>query len=90
MILKLSKKINLIEQFISVYPHDLSCKSVKVDIISTYDGEYPSFHIEYETNNEISNKPLKEDEITSTIVETIKKYTNLTHGNDYWLSCEIL
>jgi hypothetical protein len=90
MTLKLSKRIKLIERFIESYPHKLNVKSIKFELVKTYHGDYPSFTIEYEGDGEPKNKIIKEDEIISEITYKIKKFTNLSHSNDYWLSCEIL
>jgi hypothetical protein len=50
------------------------------ELISTYDGNYPSYVIDYH-----GSIPDNEDELWSGLVEGIKNYTNLKHGEDYWL-----
>jgi hypothetical protein len=48
--------------------------------VSTYDGDYPSYVIDYNGSN-----PADDDELWNDLVEGIKKYTNLKQGEDYWL-----
>jgi hypothetical protein len=63
----------LIETYLNVEcVHNIPVKSVKSEIVSTYDGDYPVFIIEY--NCEMpENVRYQKDDLT----EGIEKYTNL-------------
>lgn len=74
----------LVETYLNVECiHNTPFRGVRSDIISTYDGDYPLFIIEY-SSEEFKNDREQKDELT----EGIEKYTNLKVGKDYWLGIE--
>ena len=60
--------------------HKFPIVKLTQELISTYDGNYPLYIIDYH-----GSIPDNEDELWNDLVEGIKKYTNLKHGEDYWL-----
>jgi hypothetical protein len=71
----------LVETYLSTeYVHKFPIVEITQEVVSTYDGDYPSFVIDYNGSN-----PNDDDELWNDLVEGIKKYTNLKQGEDYWL-----
>jgi hypothetical protein len=60
--------------------HKFPIVKITQEIISTYDGDYPSFVIDYDGSNTDDDGELWNDLVTG-----IKQYTNLKQGEDYWL-----
>ena len=72
----------LVETYLKVdCIHKIPYKNIKKEIISTYDGEYPSYIIEYDAKDEC-----EVDELYEELIKGMNKYTNLKDGKDYWLS----
>ena len=71
----------LVETYLNTeYIHKFSIVEITQEVVSTYDGEYPSFVINYNGSN-----PGDDDELWNDLVNGIKQYTNLKQGEDYWL-----
>ena len=71
----------LVETYLKTeYIHKFPIREIKYGIISTYDGDYPSFVIEYDAS-ELDN----DDKVWDDLVEGVKNYTNVKHKDDYWL-----
>jgi hypothetical protein len=62
------------------YIHKFPIVEITQEVVSTYDGDYPSFIIDYNGSN-----PNDDDELWDDLVNGIKNYTNLKQGEDYWL-----
>lgn len=60
--------------------HKFPILEITQEVVSTYDGKYPTFIIDY---NGLT--PDDDDELWNDLVNGIKKYTNLKQGEDYWL-----
>lgn len=60
--------------------HKFPVTNIVKEDISTYDGEYPLYVINYD-----ASKSNDDNELWDEIVEGINKYTNLKQGKDYWL-----
>lgn len=82
----LSWKIGILKSFISSYPYDLSIKSIDIDIVSTYDGEYPNIIVKFLGNKEISRSSTQ---IKRDFIYAIQNYLNLVSGKDFWISVEV-
>lgn len=82
MVKKKSAQIKkLIETYLKTdYVHTFPVLEITEEPISTYDGEYTIFIINYDAKN-----PDKDDDTFDNLIEGIRKYTNLKHGSDYWL-----
>lgn len=81
----MNKNPEQIKKLIEIYlklghVHKFPIKEISLETISTYDGNYPTFIIDYD-----GSTPDDDDEHWSDLVDGIKKYTNLKQGNDYWL-----
>lgn len=59
--------------------HRFPVLEITKETVSTYDGDYPLFLINYDSSIE------NDDEIWDDLVGGIKKYTNLKVSDDYWL-----
>jgi hypothetical protein len=71
----------LVETYLKTeHIHKSPVKNITCDSISTYDGEYPSYVIEYSCEHS-ENDDNQRDEL----VDGIQKYTNLKVNKDYWL-----
>jgi hypothetical protein len=85
----LYRRNKIVSEFVKKFSHRYEVNSINSEIISTYDGTYPSITINYENNeSKLNSNQLRESK--NELIESIKKYTNLIHGNDYWLSCKTL
>jgi hypothetical protein len=60
--------------------HKFPVVNISHEIVSTYDGDYPSFIIDYDATSKV-----EDEEIWDNLITGIKNYTNLKHKQDYWL-----
>ena len=60
--------------------HKFSVINIIKEDISTYDGAYPLYIINYD-----ASKSNNVNDLWDEIVEGINKYTNLKEGKQYWL-----
>lgn len=73
----------LVETYLNTeYVHKFPIVEITQKVVSTYDGNYPSFVIDYDCSNPNDDD---DDNLWKDLVEGIKKYTNLKQGEDYWL-----
>jgi hypothetical protein len=71
----------IVEAYLNTeYIHKFPIVEITQEVVSTYDGDYPSFIIDYNGSN-----PNDDDELWDDLVNGIKNYTNLKQGEDYWL-----
>jgi len=70
----------LVEAYLNTeYIHKFPIVEITQEVVSTYDGDYPSYVIDYNASNP------DDDELWDNLVNGIKNYTNLKQGEDYWL-----
>jgi len=71
----------LVETYLNgEYVHKFQIVEIIQEVVSTYDGNYPTFIVIYNGSN-----PEDDAELWSSLVNGIKNYTNLKQGEDYWL-----
>ena len=74
----------LVENYLKTeHIHKFPLQNIRYEFVSTYDGEYPLFIVEYNA------KEMGDDgEIWNELVKGINNYTNLKRGRDYWIGLE--
>jgi hypothetical protein len=79
--IKDSKKVEkILESFFNNRTvHSQPLLSIKKEIRSTYDGDYPYFELIYDASGYNNGNEMEE------LIESVTGYTGLKEGRDYWL-----
>jgi hypothetical protein len=57
---------------------------ISYDIVSTYDGEYPSFTIEFEKKFQ-ELKKIDQDSVKIELIRMLESFFNFKYKKDYWI-----
>jgi len=79
--IKDSKKVEkILESFFNNSTvHSQPLLSIKKEMRSTYDGDYPYFELIYDASDYNNGNEMDE------LIESVTGYTGLKEGRDYWL-----
>ena len=77
-------KAKHIENFLKKYPHQFALIEISYDIISVYDGEYPSFTIEFEKKFQ-ELKKIDQDSVKMELIRVLESFLNFKYKKDYWI-----